>query len=186
MSEITEITEPSIDLTPAMQNFIIHWGEMGSRWGINRTVAQIHALLYISPQPLHAEDISALLSLARSTVSTGLHELQRWGIVKVVHVLGDRRDHFETMHDVWEMFRLVIDERKRRELDPTLRMLRETILDLENGGKDDPHAQEKLKEMYEFFETIAKIYEQIQNLPMASIIRLTQKSDIMGKLLKTS
>ena len=112
-------------LSPVQQKFILHWGEMGTRWGINRTVAQIHALLFLSPQPLNAEQIAETLAVARSNVSTSLKELQGWGIVKLVHVLGDKRDHFESMKDVWEMFRVVLDERKRREIDPTLKMLKD-------------------------------------------------------------
>jgi len=114
-------------LTLTMQRFILHWGEMGSTWGINRTVAQIYAILYLFPDPLTAEDISETLSLARSTVSAGLHELQSWGIIRTVHILGDRRDHFETMSDVWDMFRVILRERKRREIDPTLEVLRESV-----------------------------------------------------------
>jgi DNA-binding transcriptional regulator GbsR (MarR family) len=108
-------------LTVVQQKFILHWGEMGTRWGVNRTVAQVHALLYISPKPLNADDIVETLDVARSNVSTSLKELQGWGIVKLVHVLGDKRDHFETMKDVWEMFRVVLDERKKREFDRTRR-----------------------------------------------------------------
>src|SRR5689334_11939787 len=110
-------------LSPVQQKFILHWGEMGTRWGINRTVAQVHALLYISPAPLNADDIVGTLNVARSNVSTSLKELQGWGIVKLVHVIGDKRDHFESLKDVWELFRIVMDERKKREFDPTLRML---------------------------------------------------------------
>src|SRR6204780_4131533 len=124
-------------LTEVQQKFILHWGEMGTRWGINRTVAQIHALLYISPRPLHAEEIVEALSVARSNVSTSLKELQGWGIVKMVHVLGDKRDHFESMKDVWEMFRVVLDERKRREIDPTLIMLHQCIAEAEKGQDAD-------------------------------------------------
>src|SRR5947207_11801607 len=112
-------------LSPLQQQFILHWGEMGTRWGINRTVAQIHALLYISPQPLPAEDIAETLNVARSNVSTSLKELQGWRIVKLTHVLGDKRDHFESMKNAWDMFRIVLDERKRREIDPTMAMLDE-------------------------------------------------------------
>src|SRR3990172_7490859 len=115
------------DLTPAVQNFIVHWGEMGERWGINRTVAQIQALLYISPQPLNAEEISRTLSVARSTVSVGLHELQYWGIINVVHRLGDRTDYYELIGDVWEMFRLIADRRIQNELDPTVIMLQDAV-----------------------------------------------------------
>src|ERR1051325_1213850 len=114
-------------LSEVQQKFVLHWGEMGTRWGINRTVAQIHALLYLAPRPLNAEEIAETLGVARSNVSTSLKELQSWRIVKLVHVMGDKRDHFESMKDVWEMFRVVLDERKRREIDPTLAMLRGCI-----------------------------------------------------------
>src|SRR5689334_20079350 len=133
-------------LTPVMQKFILHWGEMGARWGINRTVAQIHALLYISDKPLNAEEIADALSVARSNVSTSLKELQGWGIVRVVHVLGDRRDHFESLKDVWEMFRIIMDERKKRECDPTLALLRDCVAEAERSGSSstDRHARDRL------------------------------------------
>src|ERR1700745_2042367 len=114
-------------LSRTEQRFVLHWGEMGTRWGINRTVAQVHALLFLSPKPLHAEEIANTLEVARSNVSTSLRELQGWGIVRLAHVLGDRRDHFESVKDVWEMFRIVAEERKRREIDPTLRGLAEWV-----------------------------------------------------------
>src|SRR6266705_6841006 len=101
-----------MNLSPMTEKFVLHWGEMGTRWGVSRTVAQIHALLYISPRPLNAEEIADTLSVARSNVSTSLKELQGWGIVRVVHVLGDRKDHFETLSDVCEIFRIVAEERK--------------------------------------------------------------------------
>ena len=104
-------------LTSLTRKYILHWGEMGTRWGINRTVAQVHALLFVSPKPLNAEEISLTLSVARSNVSTSLKELQNWGLVKVIHVLGDRRDHFETYKDVWALFQIVIQERMRREVE---------------------------------------------------------------------
>src|ERR1044072_5197768 len=106
-----------MELTPLMQKFILHWGEMGARWGINRTVGQIHALLSLSPKPLNAEEIADTLTVARSNVSTSLKELQGWGIVKLVHVMGDKRDDFESMKEVWELFRVVMAERKKREFD---------------------------------------------------------------------
>src|SRR2546429_9126500 len=125
-------TSPN-SLTPVAQKFILHWGEMGTRWGINRTVAQVHALLFLSPQPLPADEIAETLAVARSNVSTSLRELQGWGIVRVVHVLGDRRDHFETLKDVWEIFRIVAEERKKRESDPTLGGLSEWVPGAESG-----------------------------------------------------
>src|SRR5208283_1640465 len=110
------------DLTGVQKAYILHWGEMGTRWGVNRTVAQIHALLYLSPTPLTAEEIAETLSVARSNVSTSVRELETWGLVRPVHVLGDRREHYESMKDVWEMFRVIIEQRKKREIDPTMEM----------------------------------------------------------------
>ena len=99
-------------ISGVQRKFILHWGEMGTRWGVNRTVAQVHALLYISPAPLNADDLVEALEVARSNVSTSLKELQGWGIVRLVHVQGDKRDHFESLKDVWDMVRIVMDERK--------------------------------------------------------------------------
>src|SRR5438876_5771922 len=148
-------------LSPVQQKFVLHWGEMGTRWGINRTVAQIHALLFISPKPLPAEDIAAILGVARSNVSTSLKELQGWQIVKLVHVMGDKRDHFEAMKGVWEMFAIVLDERKRREIDPTLAILRECIAEAQKQGADK-QTEERLRELYGFFETTVAWYTQIR------------------------
>jgi len=170
-------------LDPTTQKFIIHWGEMGSRWGINRTVAQIHALLYISPDPLTAEEISEALDVARSTVSTGLRELQGWGVVKIIHVLGDRRDHFEVIGDVWEMFRVVINERKRRELDPALSVLRETLAELEQNGNGDQATQTKMSEMLDFFETASRIYDQADKLSTPTLVRIAKSGDVVSKIL---
>src|SRR5882672_6507572 len=114
-------------LSAVQRQFILHWGEMGTRWGINRTVAQIHALLYLSPQPLAAEDIASTLNVARSNVSTSIRELVSWGLVRPVHVLGERREHYESLKDVWEMFRIIVEQRKRREIDPTLQLLRSCL-----------------------------------------------------------
>src|SRR5438270_13385149 len=104
-------------LSPIEQRFVLHWGEMGTRWGINRTVAQVHALRFLSPKPLHAEEIANTLEVARSNVSTSLRELQGWGIGCVAHVLGDRREHFESVKDAWEISGTIAEERKRRPID---------------------------------------------------------------------
>src|SRR5438046_3000432 len=150
------------NLSPIQQKFILHWGEMGTRWGINRTVAQIHALLYLSARPLHAEDIATTLNVARSNVSTSLKELQGWGIVRLVHVLGDKRDHFESLKDVWEMFRVVLDERKKREIDPTLAMIRDCIADAAKDPNTERHTTEKLRDLAQFFETTTAWYDQVR------------------------
>ncbi|MDA1313983.1 MAG: MarR family transcriptional regulator [Acidobacteria bacterium] len=152
-------------LSSAGEKFILHWGEMGTRWGVNRSVAQVHALLYVSPNPLHAEEIADTLSVARSNVSTSLRELQGWGLVRVVHLLGDRRDHFESMHDVWEMFHVILDERKRREIDPTLQMLRSCVTEIQQGEKPDKHMQERMTWMLEFFEGMTSLYAEARRLP---------------------
>ena len=167
------------DITPVQQRFILHWGEMGVRWGINRTMAQIHALLYLSPKPLHAEEICDLLGVARSNVSNSLRELQNWGIVKVVHVMGDRRDHFETMQDVWEMFRQVLDERKKREINPTVKVLRECA-EAASVEKDQV-THERLAAMRDFFETMSTWYDQIDELPTPAVIKFVK---LGGKVSK--
>src|SRR5438445_7159551 len=150
-------------LSPVQEKFILHWGEMGARWGINRTVAQIHALLYLSPQPLHAEEIAEALAVARSNVSNSLKELQGWGIVRLVHVLGDRRDHFESLKNVWDMFRIVLDERKKREIDPTLNMLRDCIAEAEKDGQADDYTGRRLRELADFFEITTAWYDQVRS-----------------------
>lgn len=173
-------------LPPVTEKFILHWGEMGTRWGINRTVAQIHALLYLSPKPLHAEEIAETLSVARSNVSTSLRELQNWGLVRVVSVLGDRRDHFETMKDVWEMFRIVIEERKKREVDPTIQVLRECVRQAKSGPGAGPEMKEQaraLAHMLEFFQTVEDLHESIGGMPTSSLVRLAKMGSKFKKLL---
>jgi DNA-binding transcriptional regulator GbsR (MarR family) len=166
-------------LQPIEQKFILHWGEMGTRWGINRTVAQVHALLFVSPKPLHAEEIANALAVARSNVSTSLRELQGWGIVRVVHVLGDRRDHFESLKDVCEIFRIVAQERKRRELDPTLRVLEECVSEATAAGAGSAYTRERLQEMLEFMATASSLFEELLHMP-ASILKGAGK--FQGKL----
>ena len=156
-------------LTPVEQKFILHWGEMGTRWGINRTVAQVHALLFLSQRPVPAEEIAKTLSVARSNVSTSLRELQGWGIVRVVHVLGDRRDHFESIKDVWEIFRIVAEERKRREIDPTLRVIRECVEELKPDKKSDAFTRERLESMLEFLTAMTGLFEEILRMPTGAL-----------------
>ncbi len=173
-------------LSPAVQQFILHWGEMGPRWGINRSVAQIHALLFLSERPLTAEQIAETLSLARSNVSVSLKELQGWRIVRQVPVLGDRRDHFESMSDVWEMFQTVLDERKRREIDPTMEVLRECIerIDGQRGGS--AQVRKRLEAMLSFFETVSTWYQQIRRLPRPAVIRFVKMGRKVQRMLGMS
>jgi DNA-binding transcriptional regulator GbsR (MarR family) len=156
-------------LSPVAQKFILHWGEMGTKWGINRTVAQVHALLFISPKPIHAEQIAETLSVARSNVSHSLRELQGWGIVRVVHVLGDRRDHFESVKDVWEIFRIVAEERKRREIDPTLRVLQECVAEWDSAGPSDKYTRERLESMLEFLTVTSGLFEEVVRIPVGAL-----------------
>jgi DNA-binding transcriptional regulator GbsR (MarR family) len=168
-------------LTAAKERFILHWGEMGTRWGINRTVAQIHALLHVSAKPLNAEDIAETLGIARSNVSTSLKELQSWRIVKIVHVMGDRRDHFESMHDVWTLFQIIMDERKRRELDPTIVVLRECLEKARAEG--DELATRRLAELTEFVESMSGWYEQLRKLPASGWKQMAKMGGALGKLV---
>jgi DNA-binding transcriptional regulator GbsR (MarR family) len=167
-----------------MKKIILHWGEMGSSWGINRTVAQIYALLYLSPDPLTADDVSSSLAIARSTVSTGLHELQSWGVVKVLHVLGDRRDHFTTMKDIWEIFRIILDERKRREIDPTLEVLQESVSELQIQGEDQEYVEERVNDMLDFFETVSVVYEQYEKIPTDRLKDLFRMSNKLSSIVE--
>lgn len=170
-------------LSPIAQKFVLHWGEMGTRWGVNRTVAQIHALLYLSEKPLPAEEIAEVLGVARSNVSNSLHELQGWGIVRVVHVLGDRRDHFESLKDVWEMFQIILDQRKRREIDPTLAMLKECAAAANQAGQRDPQLAQRLSAMLEFFESGTGWYLQMRRLPFGAVQRMAKLGAKLPKLL---
>ncbi len=170
-------------LAPVQQKFILHWGEMGTRWGINRTVAQIHALLYLSADPLPAEEIASTLGVARSNVSTSLRELQAWGIVRVVHALGDRRDHFESMRDVWEMFRIILEERKRREIDPTLALLRSLVAESAKGAHADMHTHERLAAMLEFLDTTAAFYDEVRRMPSGALRGIARMRGKLGKLI---
>jgi DNA-binding transcriptional regulator GbsR (MarR family) len=169
--------------SPLERQFVLHWGEMGTRWGVNRTVAQVHALLYLSPKPLNADDLVAALGVARSNVSTSLKELQGWSIVKRVHVLGDKRDHFESLKDVWEMFRIVMDERKKREFDPTMRMLQECLAEAAKDKGADPYTEERLRDLYRFFETTTAWYAHVRRWPTASLLKFMKAGDRVLKLL---
>ena len=166
-------------LTPTAEKFVLHWGEMGTRWGISRTVAQVHALLYLAPKPVNAEDIVETLGVARSNVSTSLKELQSWGLVRVTHVLGDRRDHFEVVGDVWQMFHTIAEQRKRREIDPTLALLRECAAEADKSLAGEGHLKQRFAVMLEFFETVDAWYREVTRLPIPALIQLLK---LGGKL----
>jgi DNA-binding transcriptional regulator GbsR (MarR family) len=171
-------------LSPVAEKFILHWGEMGTRWGVNRTVAQVHALLYLSPSPLTAEQIAGALVVARSNVSTSLRELQGWGIVKVVHMRGDRRDHFESMKDVWEMFSVILEERKRREIDPTVELLRACMAEAGKSRAAGDYTRERLRDMLGFFETGTSLYQELRRLPLSILRGAARWKGRLAKLLE--
>jgi DNA-binding transcriptional regulator GbsR (MarR family) len=173
-----------MELDAVSQKFILHWGEMGSRWGVNRTVSQIHALLFLADRPLHAEEIADTLAIARSNVSTSLKELQGWNLAQVVHVFGDRRDHFVTFKDVQDIFRAVIEGKKRREIDPTLSVLRDCVL---AADATTPAAvKQKIEHVLGFMETLDDWYEEMKTLQGNSWLRLMKMGAKVQTLLKRS
>ena len=157
---------------PDAKAFILHWGEMGTQWGVNRSVAQIHALLYLSDRPLPADEIVDQLNLARSNVSTGLKELQGYGIVRRVHVEADRRDHFTAETDLWDMLMRIVAERKRREIDPTLALLADLSARLKQDETAPKHVRERITRMHEFISTLGNWYEQVRGLPKPTLVTL--------------
>lgn len=171
-------------LTPTMERFILHWGEMGTRWGVNRSVAQIHALLYLSPRPLPADEIVDVLSIARSNVSTSIRELQSYGLVTVSHVMGDRRDHFRAETDPWSILLLIAEERKKREIDPALTMLRACVLESEGDSATDPEVKARLGEMLVFIEDLTSWYDQMKRLPRSTLQNIVHVGAKIAGFLK--
>lgn len=158
-------------LNPVAQRFVLHWGEMGSKWGVNRTVAQVHALLYFVGKPMPADEITETLGVARSNISNSLKELQNWNLIQVVHIMGDRRDHFTTSSDVWVLFKTVVNERKEREFDPTIAVLRE-CLDSQELDKEDKGAQERIKTALGFMEDLSVWGDQMLKLEPSCLSKL--------------
>ena len=173
-------------LTPASQTVILHWGEMGQAWGINRTMAQVHALLFVSPEPLDAEQISLLLDVSRSNISTSIKELITWGVIKKVHMIGDRRDRFEALKDVMETFRVIMAERKRREMDPTISLLEQCVAEAKTGGNTDEFTGDQLQKMLEFVQMITVWYSQVDRLSSNSMKRLLTAGAKIATLFGTS
>lgn len=168
---------------PEARAFILHWGEMGSEWGVNRSVAQIHALLYLSDRPRHAEDICEKLGLARSNVSNGLKELQSYQIVRRVHVEGDRRDHFTADTDLWDMLMKITAERKRREIDPTIQLLGELAESLEGRADVPQQVRERIGRMHDFIGNLASWYADVRRLPKSTLIALMKLGGRVARLL---
>ena len=172
-------------MTPAVEKYVLHWGEMGTRWGTNRTVAQIHALLYLSPTPLRADEIVELLSVARSNVSTSIRELQSFRLVRMTHVLGDRRDYFESLHDVWELFRVIIEQRKERELNPTLSMLKSCAEEIDAEADTDAVTKRRVHDMLDFVESTSTWYEEIKDIPTSTLAKLMKLGKRITRLVKS-
>jgi DNA-binding transcriptional regulator GbsR (MarR family) len=187
VSVISVITEMSVAMRvydiPEARAFILHWGEMGTHWGVNRSVAQIHALLYLSDRPLHAEEICETLGLARSNVSTGVKELQSYGIIRRSHVEGDRRDHFVAETDLWEMLIRIVSERKKREIDPTIAALRQLSADMAGRSDVPPHVSERIGRMHEFIGTLAHWYDDVRGLPKSTLVTLMKLGGRVARLL---
>lgn len=159
-------------VTPLMQKYILHWGEMGTRWGVNRTVSQIHALLYLSPEALSADNIAEMLSVARSNVSTSIKELQGWGLIEVVPILGDRRDYFTARGDTWEMLMIIMEGRKRREIEPTLTLLRQCVLEMDTDRETPQQVKDKIQSMLTFVSTLSEWFDQVKSLPKSTLVNL--------------
>ena len=173
-----------MNLSPTLSRFVLHWGEMGTRWGVNRTVAQIHALLFITGRPMHAEELVDTLGVARSNVSNSLRELQGWNLVRLVHVDGDRRDHFETSVEVWELLRTIVRERQRREIAPTMQVLRELLAD-PALAKDPAAARLRMRETLELLDTLTAWSDEMLKLDTATLTKVLKLGAKIKKLISS-
>ena len=169
-----------------MERYVLHWGEMGTRWGVNRTVAQIHALLYLSPEPLPADEIAETLSVARSNVSTSLRELQSWGLVSVSHIMGDRRDRFAVKSDTWEMLMTILEERKRREIEPTLTLLRQCVIEMEDDHETPEAVKKRIRNFLGFMSTLTDWFDQVKTLPKPTLVTLMKMGSKIARVLPKS
>jgi DNA-binding transcriptional regulator GbsR (MarR family) len=174
---MTEITEQANLLPPAVQAFVLHWGEMGGQWGVNRSVAQIHALLYLSDRPLNAEEISDTLKIARSNTSNSLKELLAWKLIRRAPVLGDRRDHFEAEVDLWQMLTAIAKGRKAREIDPAVAALKTCTEEAQRDARIGKVARERIEAMHAFTQTLDDWYDQMIAIPPGRLAMLVA----MGK-----
>lgn len=170
-------------LNPVTEKFILHWGEMGTKWGVNRTMSQIHALLYIIGKPLNAEEITETLGVARSNVSNNIKELQNWGLVQKVSILGDRRDHFTTNTDVWELARIIVIERQKRELDPTVQFLQE-LMDSPEFEQESSEVKVRIRETQEFVATVTTWSSEMVKLPTKALKKILKLGASIKKVLR--
>ncbi|GAA0362492.1 GbsR/MarR family transcriptional regulator [Bowmanella denitrificans] len=171
-----------MNLTPNLTSFVMHFGEMGSRWGFNRTVGQMYALLVISAEPLTANELAETLNISRGNVSMGLKELQSWQLVQVSHLPGDRKDYFRAIGSIWDMAKRVIEERRKREIDPTLSLLRDMLLD-KPASAQEKHAQQRLQEIHDLLESVTNWTNELQRLSPDNLSTLLKLSSGVGKVL---
>ena len=171
-----------MDLSPPLSRFVVHWGEMGTRWGVNRTVAQIHALLYITGRPMHAEEIADTLGVARSNVSNSIRELQGWNLAKLTHLPGDRRDHFETSLHAWELLRTIVRERQRREIAPTIEVLTELLAD-PAINRESAEAKVRLRDTLELLQTLTAWSDEMLKLDTSTLTKVLKLGAKIKKLL---
>lgn len=180
---MTEINDKTAPLPPALSRFVLHWGEMGQVWGVNRSVSQIHALLFVSDAPLTAETIAENLRLARSNVSNGLKELLSWGLIRRVPVLGDRRDHFEAESDMAEMVKRIAEGRKAREIDPTLNVLRLCAEDAEKDRRVSKEAYQRIASMLDIVETVDRGFAAVMRLPVTRFRKFLKMGGAITRLV---
>ena len=172
-----------MNLPPLTQKFVLHFGEMGSRWGVNRTVGQIYAVLFVAARPLNADEVGEALAFSRSNVSMGLKELQSWGLVKLIHLPNDRREYFQAPEDIWAIFRTLAAERRKREIDPTLSMLREALME-QPSVAEDIHAQARMRQMHEFIELMTDWLDDVQKMDSDTLASLMKMGSKVQKMLE--
>jgi len=174
-----------MNLPPLVQTFVLHFGEMGSRWGVNRTVGQIYALLFVAPQPLNADDIVEALGVSRSNVSMGLKELQAWNLVRLQHKPNDRRDYYSAPEDIWQIVRTLVEERKKREIDPTLSMLREALMETPESAYER-HAQERMRTMHELMDMMSDWYDDVRRIETERLVQLMKLGSRITRVLEAA
>ncbi len=187
ISVLTEIivlfTLRRMKLNPTTEKFVLHWGEMGTQWGVNRTVSQIHALLYIMGRPMNADEIVETLGVARSNVSNSIKELQSWQLVHTVHILGDRRDHFATSDDVWALFRIIVAERQRREIEPTVRFL-QGLIDSPEFAQENEAVRQRIRQTHDFVSTLTSWANEMLKLSTGTLAKVLKLGASIQKLLR--
>jgi DNA-binding transcriptional regulator GbsR (MarR family) len=174
-----------MNLPPLVQTFVLHFGEMGGRWGVNRTVGQIYALLFVAPEPLNADDIVEALGVSRSNVSMGLKELQAWNLVRLQHKPGDRRDYYSAPEDVWQIVRTLAEERKKREIDPTLSMLREALMEKPESAYER-HAQERMRQMHDLMDMMSDWYDDVRRIETERLVQLMKLGARITRVLEAA